>query len=632
MVSPPCIHSLAPADVTTDEDFSTITFTYRQQLKQHRTSPYPQKSYIKALPKSRQRLLKVGRIRQSRSLNEFHALITHTLTTGGNFNCGTDGGLKINQGTFGLVVSVEDKIIWEGCGPVDGCQDTASSKRSELFGYAGLLEFFLMIDSLMLPPDTAYPISNVHTCIDNSSVVRQLQAFLLGYTPARAYPHDADILSHIRWLWTQLPRYCHKVSWVKAHQDDKTPFHLLDLPAQLNICADAMATEYYNNATLPSEIPTSQPAFFPTAKVCLLINAQRVTAQYTASIRFHIHGTKHRAHLQRTRPTWKSDRVWNNIDMQGLGLAFKSLDTPSRHFTSKMLHGWLNTGHQREKITKDPSSSHCPCCNSPDETFEHILQCKAPAVVTARDKASTKLRSIPQARESLAWKVLYQALLNWLQFGNKMTHPCLDNYFLKPGQRTLLETALKDQDKIGWDFAMRGYLSTSWVTMEAYGKNDPTQTRQSWLKAIIKALWRFNKTMWTHRNSILHSNEIPLRELRESSVNSLIRSLYDQQQDFAVLDQVIFDTPLEVLLHRPIRSKKHWIRLAQRYHPSTYDRKTGNQLLITRFFPTVPTPRKSIPNSIPKRPQPKRTRPKKKQIFARSHNQTNRRKFQIDLG
>ena len=57
----------------------------------------------------------------------------HTLTTGGNdLNCGTDGGLKNNQeGTFGLlVVSIEDKIVWEGCGPVDSNPDTASSKRS----------------------------------------------------------------------------------------------------------------------------------------------------------------------------------------------------------------------------------------------------------------------------------------------------------------------------------------------------------------------------------------------------------------------------------------------------------------------------------------------------------------------
>jgi hypothetical protein len=62
----------------------------------------------------------------------------HTLTTGGNLNCGTDGGLKANRGTFGLVVLVEDKKVWEGCGPVDGNPDTASSKQSKLFGYAAL--------------------------------------------------------------------------------------------------------------------------------------------------------------------------------------------------------------------------------------------------------------------------------------------------------------------------------------------------------------------------------------------------------------------------------------------------------------------------------------------------------------
>ena len=139
--------------------------------------------------------------------------------------------------------------------------------------------------------------------------------------------------------------------------------------------------------------------------------------------------------------------------------------------------------------------------------------------------------------------------------------------------------------------------------------------------------------MWTHRNSILHSTEIPLRELRESSVNSHICSLYDQQQDFAVLDQVIFDTPLDVLLQRPLRSKKHWIRLAQRYHPSTHDRKTGNQLLITSFFPPLTAPIIPRNNSKSTGPKPKRPRPsKKKQPFSRSYNQSHRQKVQLALG
>ena len=411
------------------------------------------------LPKSRQRLLQVGRIRRTRTKNEFYALLMHTLLTGGNLNCGTDGGLRINKGTFGLVISVEDKIIWEGCGPVDGNPETASSKRSELFGYAGLLEVLLLMDTLMLPPKDTYPTTQVNTFIDNISVVTQLQAFLLGYRPKRAYPHDADIISHIRWLWTQLPRFNHEVSWVKAHQDDKINFNLLPLPAQLNVSADALATEYEMNAKHPSNTPRSQPAFFSSANVCLSINTQRITSQYSESIRFHINGTKHRAHLQKTRPNWKSDAVWNNLDMQGLGISFKSLDTPLQHFTTKMLHGWLNTGHQREKLTKD---SLCPCCQAPDETFEHILRCKSEASETAR-KAALQTISKLDKRGSTTWRVLHQGIKNWLQDGEKMKTPSLDHYLMMPGQRILLETALTNQEKIGWNYALRGYLSTSWV-------------------------------------------------------------------------------------------------------------------------------------------------------------------------
>jgi hypothetical protein len=292
--------------------------------------------------------------------------------TGGNLNCGTDGGLKNNRGTFGLVVSIEEKIVWEGCGPVDGNPDTESSKRSELFGYAGLLEFLLMLDRLILPQEVISPITQVRTCIDNSSVVTQLRAFLLGHQPKRAYPHNADIISHIRSLWTQLPRFNHKVFWVKAHQDDEYSFHLLDLPAQLNVCAEAMATEYSDNAKHSSKSPSSQqPAFFPSANVSLLINLLRLTSQYTESIRFHIHGTTHCDHLQKSRKAWKLDSVWNNIDMQGLGITFNSLDTPSQHFTSKMLHGWLNTGRtSTRQNNKGPTFRPLPLLSSPKQNLQ----------------------------------------------------------------------------------------------------------------------------------------------------------------------------------------------------------------------------------------------------------------------
>ena len=213
-----------------------------------------------------------------------------------------------------------------------------------------------------------------------------------------------------------------------------------------------------------------------------------------------------------------------------------------------------------------------------------------------------------------------------------MKTPSLDHYLMMPGQRILLETALTNQEKIGWNYALRGYLSTSWVDSEHIVNKQPHDgLRQTWLRTIIKNIWKFGKTMWTHRNSVLHSKTTPQKDLTESGVNAQIRSLYEQQHDFAALDQVIFDTPLEVMLTRPIRSKKHWVCLAQRYHPLTYDRKTGKQNLITSFFPRLASRHKATKPTRhqTRRKQPKRTRPKKKQPFTRSSNRQLRRQFHV---
>ena len=104
----------------------------------------------------------------------------------------------------------------------------------------------------------------------------------------------------------------------------------------------------------------------------------------------------------------------------------------------------------------------------------------------------------------------------------------------------------------------------------------------------------------------LHFASVPLRKLCKSAVDSQIRNLYEQQLDFAVTNHIIFDTPLDVIRQCPLRSKNRWIRFAQRYHPSTHNRKTGKQLLITSFFTPIRHPITAHTNRTPKQ-QPKCT-------------------------
>lgn len=571
------------------------SFATRHHLPTTCISPAPVtiSSYTSNLPEFRQRLLA-----QCQSPNNITwAQVTTTFYTtcqlAGTFECATDGGLQHRQGTFGWVMTGSDIHFQSGAGPVDGDPETSSSTRSEWFGYAGVLEAFLMLDTIIaLPPCTVHDSHTptrptFHTWIDNKGVADHIQEMLEPmYQPSREYPHDADIISHIQWLWTLLPQYNFTAGWVRSHQDKHGKISITSLTtnAQLNVLADGLATDYFVHGAIR---PRAQPSFFPSSKVSLIVNRQRATAQYSNIIRFHVNGTKHKRFLQFARKLWSSEQVWNSIDMQGIGIAFKTLTKPRQHATSKMMHGWWNTGHQRATITKE-SHSGCPCCQMSDETTEHILRCRAIQPTRARYLATITLKSAGKlhGNGSVTWDILYQGILNWLQYGDEMPSMDLTCYKLHLDQHSMILQALSEQQTIGWAYACRGYLSTKWVEAHSFGKPPDSlfSLRHTWLKQILKALWSFTDTMWAHRNKILHGQEESAKIIRESTVDQRICDRYAEQMEYATSDQVLFDLPLEHRLLRPLRTKKHWLVLAARYHPTTRTRREGTQRGLTQFF------------------------------------------------
>jgi hypothetical protein len=108
---------------------------------------------------------------------------------------------------------------------------------------------------------------------------------------------------------------------------------------------------------------------------------------------------------------------------------------------------WTSANSPNLQKTYCPASL-CPYCKSPDETFKYILQCKAPLVAKAQYIAQTKLSSLSKQLGSPPGRFYIRCFVT----GFKMKHPCLNWYFLKAGQRPLLETALRspNQDKNNW--------------------------------------------------------------------------------------------------------------------------------------------------------------------------------------
>ena len=540
------------------------------------------KQYIRALPKERQRFFAWSKPYGESTISEVIRQVETAIKDKRPIELAPDGGLADSKGAFGVIMALGNIELWEMAGPVDGDPATANSKRAELAGYAASLELLFMLTSWiqMSSIDTLY----TQIWIDSSGAGRHLSNLLKTSHRKRRYPHDPDLISHIQWLWRCMPKVQHTIRWVKGHQDSNRPYHDLPRNAQLNVLADKLATAFAKG-TLTKKCPSrANPMFFPASEVSLIINGQRNTAYPRESMRFHINGTRMRQYLQKARPHWQ-DKVWNSIDIQGLGLAYKTLQHNRRFRICKSIHGWLPTGHQRHKHDLKSLDS-CPCCSSTDETQEHILVCRAPRMRAARYRAMVKLRSniVTKKGSSYTWTALHRCLVHWVETSQSLPWEKALAGIPQQAAETI-QRAMRDQEDIGWQFAFRGYLSVQWVQAQQgeHSRSTETGIRQKWLKAVIRAIWDVTSALWEERNNILHSTSDNV-QIRDSSVNSKIRKLYSIKELFASSDFVLFDEPLEERLLHTLREKKQWLTLVARYHGTTTARQFGKQHLITEYF------------------------------------------------
>ena len=596
-------NSLVPADECLPSNYpDVIAASFDRTIRPGtiRSGESGQSEYIKSLPKYRKRLLTKCLIRQGRAPSQVIKIIQKAIDNNIPIEFGSDGSLSANGGSFGYVMSMAEVPLWEGAGPVDGDRSTASSTRSELFGYAGTLEFLILLHKVY---NLCLSHSTVVTWIDSESALSRLRKLQSGRLYSRAYPDDADVISHIQGLWSILQGVTHTLKWVKAHQDDSCSFNDLQWSAKLNVIADSLATEYYNSTTHSGNRPNTNPLFFPSSKVSLLANGQRVTANISSAIRFHIQGTVHRAYLQSSKPNWSQHTVWNYIDHECIGLAYKSLPLQKRHQVSKLLHGWMNTGAQRKKFHRD-SKSECPRCHVGPEDQDHLLQCNAPRARKLRYNESVTLRSsiVTKCGGSRTWTVLHSCLSGWMSNKHPATVINAKQYGLSVATATMINLALEEQKVIGWSQAARGYLSTKWLVAQntEFPGSTVTGLRQHWMKHIVLSIWNLSEAMWAQQNEILHANSEVSRSIRESSIDAQTSLLHSQQADFAATDQVLFTVPLQIRLKHSHRSKKHWLSLVRRYKATSNLRQVGNQPSITKFFnrqPSVPSQQSvSVPN------------------------------------
>jgi hypothetical protein len=149
---------------------------------------------------------------------------------------GTDGGLCRHNGSFSWrLCSPDGEALIINSGPVNGwikCQSSLHSEAAALASATLFIDEFATFGAIDIK-------CQFRIYVDSSSVISNVN-LLKELIPKRRFANNADILSTIRSAHYVFRLY--PLEHVKSHQDDKTKFETLPLPAQLNVLCDHIAT------------------------------------------------------------------------------------------------------------------------------------------------------------------------------------------------------------------------------------------------------------------------------------------------------------------------------------------------------------------------------------------------------
>ena len=250
-----------------------------------------------------------------------------------------------------------------------------------------------------------------------------------------------------------------RLRWVKARQDEKKPCEDLDKWGRMSCDADKMAEKFRRLMDDGDAKSLKEGLFVESMEVGITVKGVKVTSHVTHQIRSHVQGSKHRKYLQKKRE-W-GDATCNSVDWRGVKSGFLSLGPLRRIKTSKSIHGWLNAGRQKEKMSPDAADSHkCPRRLEPSEDHEHALKRRHVSARKKRhDLVHPMVNKIRQNNLCPAQEAFTTRAKSWLESPETLV-PGVSS--ARATQRELIEKAMADQDRVGWRLAMRGCLSKRW--------------------------------------------------------------------------------------------------------------------------------------------------------------------------
>ncbi|KAI2497129.1 hypothetical protein MHU86_17390 [Fragilaria crotonensis] len=180
--------------------------------------------------------------------------------------------------------------------------------------------------------------------------------------------------------------------------------------------------------------------------------------------------------------------------------------------------------------------------------------------------------------------LIKEGVVSWINGDNQYT-PTFEQLPTKFHDR--IRAALHDQSTIGWDQAIKGYLSMEWRILaneSMYGAGQ-AQNEQGFkrIHVILKALHKLTQDKWKARNKMLHeSKDEAMQHIRDMELAE-INELYSHPERLRAGDRHYCEQPLSVILKKTPASRRRWLRfMRQSQARGRHGWKTANA--IDRFF------------------------------------------------
>jgi hypothetical protein len=295
--------------------------------------------------------------------------------------------------------------------------------------------------------------------------------------------------------------------------------------------------------------------------------------------------------------------TFNEVDWDSHQRAFKRLTRFQRFGISKLIHNLSNTNRQNKLFYG--SSDLCPGCSKEEETFEHVLRCSFPATMEVRATALDKLHKslVAIGTPSQVVEVILKGFQDWLDPDFSPTRRSRPTTFgsLRPADILITQAYSIQFHTIGWFQFCLGRVGKSWhKAVQALLPPPQTHRRLVWGSNLVYALWQFTKSMWAHRNAIVHG--IDSEEAATRILTGLRDQVHQHYQSFSVdagyvlvRHQYLFTSrTLEQRLSMSYDYVTCWLRSVEEARAQLSTHIAAQKIVANRFFGTHPFPQETF--------------------------------------